>query len=85
MDDSWLVYYDETYDEETPRSEVQPGTPSGLQRTGTNFIATKEFVYLIEGNRCNLIDIRTGEIARVFETGDDSTKELVTSASMTTC
>ena len=77
MDDSWLVYYDETYDEETPLDPKynQVHLP-GSNARGTNFIATKEFVYLIEGNRCNLIDIRTGEIARVFETGDDSTKEL---------
>jgi hypothetical protein len=48
----------------------------GANARGTNFIATREYVYLIEGNRCNLIDIRTGELARVFKTGDDSTKEL---------
>ena len=77
MDDSWLVFYDETYDEDTPLVPKynQVHLP-GSNARGTNFIATKEFVYLIEGNKCNLIDIRNGEIARVFETGDDSTKEL---------
>ena len=70
-------------DEPGPADEETPLDPKynqvhlpGSNARGTNFIATKEFVYLIEGNRCNLIDIRTGEIARVFETGDDSTKEL---------
>lgn len=77
MDDSWLVYYNETYDEENPLDPKynQVHMP-GANARGTNFIATKEYVYLIEGNRCNLIDIKTGETARVFETGDDSTKEL---------
>ncbi len=77
MDDSWLVYYDETYDEDNPLDPKynQVHLP-GSNARGTNFIATKEYVYMIEGNKCNLIDIRSGEIARVFETGDDSTKEL---------
>jgi outer membrane protein assembly factor BamB len=77
MDDSWLVYYDESYDEENPLDPKynQVHLP-GSNARGTNFIATKEYVYLIEGNKCNLIDIQTGEIAKVFTTGDDSTKEL---------
>jgi len=77
MDDSWMVFYDETYDEENPLDPKynQVHLP-GANARGTNFIATKEFVYLIEGNKCNLIDIRTGEIDKVFETGDDNTMEL---------
>ncbi|HUU99617.1 MAG TPA: PQQ-binding-like beta-propeller repeat protein, partial [Bacteroidales bacterium] len=77
MDDSWLVYYDETYDEENPLDPKynQVHLP-GANARGTNFIATKEFVYLIEGNKCNLLDITTGEVVRTFSTGDDDTKEL---------
>jgi len=77
MDDTWLVYYDESYDGESPldtkyNQEHLPGSNA----RGTNFIATKEYVYLIEGNKCNLIDINTGETAKVFTTGDDNTREL---------
>jgi outer membrane protein assembly factor BamB len=77
MDDSWMVFYDETYDEENPLDPKynQVHLP-GANARGTNFIATKEFVYLIEGNKCKLIDIRTGEIVKVFATGDDNTMEL---------
>ncbi|MBG0861004.1 MAG: PQQ-binding-like beta-propeller repeat protein [Bacteroidales bacterium] len=77
MDDSWLVYYDETYDEENPLDPKynQVHLP-GSNARGTNFIATKEFVYLIEGTRCNLLDIRTGELVRSFTTGNENTEEL---------
>jgi outer membrane protein assembly factor BamB len=77
MDDNWLVYFDETYDEENPLDPKynQVHLPGSNSR-GTNFIATKEYVYLIEGNKCNLIDIETGRVAKEFSTGDDTTKEL---------
>jgi hypothetical protein len=77
LDDNWLVYYDESYDEENPldtkyNQEHLPGSNA----RGTNYIATKEFVYLIEGNKCKLIDINTGETARVFSTNDDDSQKL---------
>jgi hypothetical protein len=77
MDDNWMVYYDETYDEENPLDTKynQVHLP-GANARGTNYIATKEYVYLIEENRCNVIDIRNGDIVKVFETGDDNTLEL---------
>lgn len=77
FDDSWLVYFDETYDEENPLDPKynQVHLP-GSNARGTNFIATKEFVYLIEGNKCNLIDINSGEPVKTFTTGDENTQEL---------
>ena len=77
IDDSWMVYWDESYDEENPldpkyNQEHLPGSNA----RGTNFIATKEYVYLIEGNKCNLLDIKTGEVVKVFSTGDNDSREL---------
>ena len=75
-DDTWLVYYDETYDEEaaldTKYNQVHlPGANS----RGTNFIATKEYIYAIEGNKCHLIDINTGEEVKTFSSGDATTRK----------
>ncbi len=77
LDDNWLVYYDESYDEEHPldpkyNQEHLPGSNA----RGTNYIATKEFVYLIEGNKCKLIDINTGVITKVFSTDDYNKRKL---------
>lgn len=76
-DDNWKVFYDETYDEENPLDPKynQVHLP-GANARGTNFIVTKEYVYLIEGNKCNVIDIRNGDIVKVFETGDEETQRL---------
>ncbi len=76
-DDSWLVYYDESYDEEKPLDPKynQEHIP-GANARGTNFIATKEFVYVIEGNKCHLIDINTGVLKKTFTTGDANTKKI---------
>ena len=78
LDDNWLVYYDESYDEEHPldpkyNQEHLPGSNA----RGTNYIATKEFVYLIEGNKCKLIDINTGVITKVFSTDDYNKRKLL--------
>jgi len=77
MDDSWLVYYDESYDEVNPLDTKynQVHLP-GSNARGTNFIATREYVYVIEGDKCNLLDIKTGDIVKTFTTGEESTEEL---------
>jgi len=77
MDDTWLVYYDETYDDGNPLDPKynQVHLPGSNSR-GTNFVATKEFVYLIEGNKCNVLDISTGDLAKTFTTGDENTQDL---------
>lgn len=75
-DDSWKVYYDESYDEDAPldtkyNQEHLPGANS----RGTNFIVTKEYVYLIEGNNCHLLDVVTGEVKKTFTSGDPLTEK----------
>ncbi len=76
-DDNWLVYFDETYDEENPLDTKynQVHLP-GANARGTNYIATKEYVYLIEGNKCNVLDIRNGETVKVFTTGNNNTQKI---------
>ena len=75
-DDTWLVYYDESYDEENPLdTKYNQEHMPGANARGTNFIATKEFVYAIEGNKCHLIDINTGKEIKTFTTGDENTEK----------
>lgn len=77
LDDNWMVYFDETYDEENPLDTKynQVHLP-GANARGTNFIATKEYVYLIEGSKCNVLDIRNGETISVFTPAKEETQEL---------
>ncbi|MBK7628063.1 MAG: PQQ-binding-like beta-propeller repeat protein [Bacteroidales bacterium] len=77
MDDTWLVYYDESYDEENPLDpKYNQEHLAGSNARGTNFIATKEYVYVIEGAVCHLIDIKTGALVKDFTTGDAGTQKL---------
>jgi outer membrane protein assembly factor BamB len=75
--DTWMVYYDDTYDEENPLDpKTNQGHIPGANSRGTNFIATREFVYVIEGSNCHLIDITTGELVKTIKTGDRNTQRL---------
>jgi hypothetical protein len=49
---------------------------AGANARGTNFIATKEYVYLIEGDKCHLVNIETGDLEKTFSTGDETTQKL---------
>jgi hypothetical protein len=75
IDDTWLVYYDESYDGENPldtkyNQEHLPGSNA----RGTNFIATSEYVYVIEKDKCHLLDIKTGELKKSFGSGEGTTR-----------
>lgn len=73
--DSWLVYYDESYDGDAPLdTKYNQEHLSGSNSRGTNFIATKEYVYLIEDDKCHLINIKTGDITDTFKAGNDTTE-----------
>jgi hypothetical protein len=76
-EDTWIVYYDETYDEDNPLvvKTNQVHIP-GANARGTNFIATREYVYVIEGSNCHLLDIKTGELVKSISTGDENTEKL---------
>jgi hypothetical protein len=77
LEDNWMVYFDETYDEENPLDTKynQVHIP-GANTRGTNYIATKEYVYLIEGNKCSVIDITNGETLKTFTASKDESREL---------
>ena len=75
--DTWQVYYNQSYDEENPLvQKTNQVHLSGANSRGTNFIVTKEFVYVIEGAKCNLLDINTGQTVKTFTSGNDTTSSL---------
>lgn len=77
IDDNWMVYFDETYDEENPLDpKYNQVHLAGSNARGTNFIATSEYVYVIEGNKCHLLNTSSGILAKTFTTGDSETRKL---------
>jgi outer membrane protein assembly factor BamB len=59
--DTFGVYYDESF-QDTPLSTAynQRHIP-GANSRGTNFIATSDRVYVLQGSRCHVLDIETGK------------------------
>jgi len=75
--DNWMVYYDETYDEANPLvAKYNQVHIPGANARGTNFIATEEYVYVINGSHCMLLDIETGKEVKSFSTGDKDSGRL---------
>lgn len=75
--DAYMVYYDDSYDEDAPldtkyNQEHLPGANS----RGTNFVVTKEYVYIIEENKCHVLDIATGQEVKTFTTGNSNTTKI---------
>ncbi len=75
--DAYMVFYDDTYDPDAPLDTKynQEHLP-GANARGTNFVVTKEYVYLIEGNKCHVLDISTGEESKTFTSGNSNTTKL---------
>lgn len=64
--DTFGQYYDETY-QDLPLSTIynQVHLP-GANARGTNYVATADGVYIVQGNRCHVLDIATGEKKKVL-------------------
>ncbi|RPI24432.1 MAG: hypothetical protein EHM61_17080 [Acidobacteria bacterium] len=65
--DTYGVYYDETYDKDAPLTvKTNQQHIPGANARGTNFIATADWVYVLQGNRCLVLDIATGEAKKTL-------------------
>jgi outer membrane protein assembly factor BamB len=76
-EDSYMIYYDDTYDGDSPLDTKynQEHLP-GANARGTNFVVTPEYVYVIEGIKCHVLDIASGEEVRTFSSGNSNTTKL---------
>ncbi len=65
--DTFGQYYDKTYDENAPLTvKTNQQHIPGANARGTNFVATSDCVYVLQGNRCHLLDITTGETKKII-------------------
>jgi outer membrane protein assembly factor BamB len=65
------VYFDETY-KETPLDPAynQIHIP-GANARGTNYVATEDAVYIVEGSVCHILDVATGKTVRDIQMPQD--------------
>jgi len=61
------MYYDESHKDTPLSTERNQHHLPGANARGTNFVATENVVYIVEGSECRLLDAATGETDKVFE------------------
>ena len=64
--DTFGLYYDQTHQDLPLRVITNQRHIPGANARGTNFVATSDWVYVLQGSRCNALDIATGETKKVF-------------------
>ncbi|MCE5252136.1 PQQ-binding-like beta-propeller repeat protein, partial [bacterium] len=60
------VYYDKTYKETPTDIRYNQEHIPGANIRGTNFVAASDYVYVIQGSSCHMLDVATGEEKKVF-------------------
>jgi outer membrane protein assembly factor BamB len=61
------VYYDETYENNPTSTKYNQVHIPGANIRGTNYIATADLIYVIQGSRCTVLDADTGNRMNVIE------------------
>ncbi len=68
-------YYDETHQDLPLKVITNQQHIPGANARGTNFVATSDWVYILQGSRCQALDITTGEMKKVFSLPAESGAE----------
>ncbi|MCL5742825.1 MAG: PQQ-binding-like beta-propeller repeat protein [Acidobacteria bacterium] len=68
-------YYDETHQLLPLKVITNQQHIPGANARGTNFVATTDWVYVLQGNRCQALDIETGEMKKTFSLPAESGAE----------
>jgi len=71
------VYFDDTYkDAPTDPGGNQIHLP-GANSRGTNFVATLDYVYVIQGGECLVLDSATGDVVKIISLPSENNGELL--------
>jgi outer membrane protein assembly factor BamB len=73
--DSFGQYYDETHQDLPLKVITNQVHIPGANARGTNFVATSDWVYVVQGSRCHALDLTTGEVKKVFSLPADNGAE----------
>ncbi len=68
-------YYDESYTDTPLLTTYNQEHIPGANVRGTNFVATSDLVYIIQGDQCLALDIVNGETQKVFTLPPDESSE----------
>ena len=63
----YLTYFNETYADTPLNPSYNQEHIPGANSRGTNFIATSDWIYVIDDDDCRVLDITNGETVKIFE------------------
>lgn len=58
------MYYNESYSDDPLNTAYNQEHLPGVNTRGTNYVVTHDYVYVVQGYSCHMIDIETGELIR---------------------
>jgi outer membrane protein assembly factor BamB len=70
--ETFAMYYNETYQNTPLESSYNQRHIPGANGRGTNFVLTKDFVYVIQGTGCQVLEARTGKLVKIIKLPVDS-------------
>ncbi len=60
------MYYNESYSDDPLNTAYNQEHLPGVNSRGTNFVVTDDYVYVVQGYSCHIIDIETGELTKTI-------------------
>ena len=64
------MYYNESYSDDPLNTAYNQEHLPGVNTRGTNYVVTHDFVYVVQGYSCHIIDIETGELTKTIRIPD---------------
>ncbi len=64
---TFKMYFNESYTDTPLEATYNQRHIPGANGRGTNFIANKDFVYIIQGSNCEVLDVKTGDRVKTFK------------------
>jgi outer membrane protein assembly factor BamB len=64
--ETFQMYYNESYADTPLNPSYNQRHIPGANGRGTNFIATNDFVYIVQNNKCKVLDITNGSTKQIF-------------------
>ena len=58
------MYYNESYSDDPLNTAYNQEHIPGVNTRGTNFVVTSDYVYVVQGYSCHILDIETGKIIK---------------------
>ena len=64
--ETFKMYYNETYSNTPLVATYNQRHIPGANGRGTNYIVSHDYIYIIQGTNCQVLDVKTGDVIKIF-------------------